>query len=285
MPRFCKLLNGQTEPLGTGPDAGLALTVTMTDDWQQGHAAFGGIQGAIGALAMRQAVGDEPPLRALQMTFIGQVGSGPVRAEASVVRRGRNITHAQCRLLSAGKVAALLVGVYGAARPSQARLPMPMPDDIKPVDAVREAEFQPGRMPEFLRHYAQRWAGGSRMFSAQPPKPARMWARLREAVALPDAPVPAVLATPVMREASLVALADLPPSPVLSMLDRPAAGASLTWLLEFALDPRTFDPARWVLLQTESRYADEGYSSQTARLWDIEGHAVGVSHQTTAIFG
>jgi acyl-CoA thioesterase len=285
MPRFCELLNGQTEPLGNGPDAGLALTVTMTDDWQQGHAAFGGIQGAIGALAMRQVVGDEPPLRALQMTFIGQVGSGPVRAEASVVRRGRNITHAQCRLLSAGKVAALLVGVYGAARPSQARLPMPMPDDIKPVDAVREAEFQPGRMPEFLRHYAQRWAGGSRMFSAQPPKPARMWARLREAVALPDAPVAAVLATPVMREASLVALADLPPSPVLSMLDRPAAGASLTWLLEFSLDPRTFDPARWVLLQTESRYADEGYSSQTARLWDIEGRAVGVSHQTTAIFG
>ncbi|MCX7203659.1 MAG: thioesterase family protein [Burkholderiales bacterium] len=277
MPRFCELLNGQTEPLGTGPDAGLALTVTMTDDWQQGHAAFGGIQGAIGALAMRQVVGEEPPLRALQMTFIGQVGSGPVRAEASVVRRGRNITHAQCRLLSAGKVAALLVGVYGAARSSQARLPMPMP--------VREAEFQPGRMPEFLRHYAQRWAGGTRMFSAQPRKPARMWARLREAVAGPDGAVPAVLATPAMREASLVALADLPPSPVLSMLDRPAAGASLTWLLEFSLDPRTFDPGRWVLLQTESRYADEGYSSQTARLWDIEGRAVGVSHQTTAIFG
>jgi acyl-CoA thioesterase len=93
------------------------------------------------------------------------------------------------------------------------------------------------------------------------------------------------LNTPLLREASLVALSDLPPSPVLSMLERSAPGASLTWLLEFALDPRGFDPATWVMLQTESRYADEGYSSQTARLWDIDGRAVGVSHQTTAIFG
>lgn len=285
MPSFCELLDGQTRAAGDAADAGLVLTVTMTDDWQQGHAAFGGIQGAIGAAAMRRVVGDEPPLRALQMTFIGQVGSGPVQAEASVVRRGRNITHAQCRLLSAGKVAALLVGVYGAPRPSQARLAMPMPDDIKPVDAVREADFQPGRMPEFLQHYAQCWAGGSRMFTGTLPKPSRMWARLREAVARPGFEVTGALSTPLLREASLVALSDLPPSPVLSMLERSAPGASLTWLLEFALDPRGFDPATWVMLQTESRYADEGYSSQTARLWDIDGRAVGVSHQTTAIFG
>jgi len=285
MPSFCDLLDGSFGPLGDAPDAGVSLNVSMTADWQQGHGAFGGIQGAIGALAMREAVGEEPPLRALQMTFIAQVGSGPVQAEASVVRRGRNITHAQCRLISGGKVAALLVGVYGAARPSQAELPMPMPDDLKPFDATREAEFQPGRMPEFLRHYAQRWAGGSRMFSSQLPKPSRMWARLREAVAVPgQAPAPALL-RPAMREASLVALADLPPSPVLSMLDRAAPGASLTWLLEFMLDPRGFDPATWVLLQTESRHASQGYSSQTARLWDIDGRAVGVAHQTTAIFG
>jgi hypothetical protein len=40
-----------------------------------------------------------------------------------------------------------------------------------------------------------------------------------------------------------------------------------------------------VLLQTESRFADEGNNSQTARMWDLDGQAVGVSHQTTAIFG
>ena len=123
------------------------------------------------------------------------------------------------------------------------------------------------------------------MYTSAPPKPARMWARLREAVAGESGAVHLALSSPRMREANLVALADLPPAPVLSMLDRPAPGASLTWLLEFALDPREFDPSQWVLLQTESRFAAEGYNSQTARMWDRQGRAVGVSHQTTAIFG
>lgn len=285
MQRFSELLSPPAEPVPGSPNEAVVLTVNMTDDWQQGRAAFGGIQGAIGAVAMRAAVGDDLPLRALQMTFIAAVDSGPVRAEASIVRRGRNITHAQCTLLSGGKVAGLLVGVYGAARPSQARLPMPVPQDLKPFDSLKDVPFMPGRMPEFLRHYMQRWAGGTRMFTSSAPKPARMWARLREAVPGSDHQAQAALSTPVMREASLVALADLPPSPVLSMLDRPAPGASLTWLLEFTIDPRTFDAARWVLLQTESRFADEGYNSQTARLWDFDGQALGVSHQTTAIFG
>jgi len=285
MPSFVQLLEGAFEPLGESPDSGQRFTVTMTDDWQQGRAAFGGIQGAIGALAMREVVGDAQVLRALQMTFVGPIGSGPVQADATLVRRGRNVTHAQCVLHSAGAVAGIIVGVYGAARASKAVLPMLMPDDIKPVDTLQDAPFMPGAMPQFLRHYIQRWAGGTRMFTSAPPKPARMWARLREAVEVDSAPVHEALGIPRMREANLVALADLPPSPVLSMLDRPAPGASLTWLLEFALDPRDFDPSQWVLLQTESRFAADGYNSQTARMWDQHGRAVGVSHQTTAIFG
>jgi len=285
MPSFVQLLEGAFEPLGESSESGQRFTVTMTDDWQQGRVAFGGIQGAIGTLAMREVVGDAGVLRALQMTFVGPIVSGPVQADATIVRRGRNITHAQCVLTSAGVVAGIIVGVYGAARESKAVLPMLMPDDIRPVDTLQDAPFMQGLMPQFLRHYMQRWAGGTRMYTSAPPKPARMWARLREAVADESGSVHQSLGTPRMREASLVALADLPPSPVLSMLDRPAPGASLTWLLEFALDPREFDPSQWVLLQTESRFAADGYNSQTARMWDRQGRAVGVSHQTTAIFG
>jgi hypothetical protein len=231
------------------------------------------------------------------MTFVAAIVAGPTRAEAWVIRRGLNITHVQCHLHAGSEVAGVLVGVYGASRPSQAVLPMPLPDDLRPFDTLKEVEFSSGRMPEFLRHYQQRWAGGARMFSASPPRPTRMWARLREAApGLGAEPGQAVAGlegggeprgplSPELREASLVALADLPPSPVLSMLDRSAPGASLTWLLEFPMNPMQFDPAQWVLIQTDSRYAGEGYNSQTARLWTQDGQAVGVSHQTTAIFG
>ncbi len=285
MPAFSELLDHPIQPAPQLGLQGCIFEAPMTHDWTQGRGAFGGIQGAIAARAMRAAVGPDLPLRALQMTFVAAIPAGPTRAEAWVVRRGRNITHVQCHLHAGAEVAGVLVGVYGASRPSQAVLGMPIPEDLRPFETLKEVPFTPGRMPEFLRHYQQRWAGGARMFSASPPRPTRMWARLREAVPELSPDVPSSALSPELREASLVALADLPPSPVLSMLDHSAPGASLTWLLEFPVDPMQFDPAQWVLIQTDSRYAGQGYNSQTARLWTRDGQAVGVSHQTTAIFG
>jgi acyl-CoA thioesterase len=255
------------------------LPAQVTPDWLHGRASFGGIQGAFGAVAMRAVVGDALPLRALQVTFVMAVGEGPAHAEASLIRQGRAVTHAQCRLFSNGRLAATMVGLYGAARESRAQIDMLMPDDIKPVDAIANAPFVPGKMPDFLRHFDQRWAGGTRLYSATAPKPSRMWARLHAG----EEQGPLAAAT--LAEASLTAIADLPPPPALSMLDGFAPGASLTWLLEFAVDPRTVDPATWLLMQTEARYAGEGYSSQTARIWDSTGRAIAVSHQTTALFG
>lgn len=285
MPAFSELL---ASPIHPAPELGLQGCIyqpAMTHDWTQGRGAFGGIQGAIAARAMRAAVGPQLPLRALQMTFVAAIPAGPTRAEAWVVRQGRNITHVQCHLHAGDEVAGVLVGVYGASRASVAVLPMPMPDDLRPFDTLKEVPFSSGRIPEFLQHYQQRWAGGARMFSASPPRPTRMWARLREAVPGLTPISPSDWLSPELREASLVALADLPPSPVLSMLDRAAPGASLTWLLEFPFDPMQFDPEQWVMIQTDTRYAGDGYNSQTARLWTADGQAVGVSHQTTAIFG
>jgi acyl-CoA hydrolase len=199
------------------------------------------------------------------------------------VRAGRAVTHAQCTLYSGDRVAGLLVGLFGASRASQARLDMPMPADVKPYRDAQDVPFMPERMPGFLRAYRQRWVGGARPYSATPPKPARMWAQLREAS--PDeGEAPAALGAPGVREANVVALADMPPSPVMSTLTRRAPGASLTWLLELLADPRTVDPRAWLLLHTETRHAAEGYTSQTARVWDADGRPVAVSHQTTAIF-
>jgi acyl-CoA thioesterase len=274
-----------TRPAGRLAGDGAAFEVEVTDDWLQGKAAFGGLQGAVALRALRAAVGDGPPLRALQMTFVAAALAGPLRAEAMVVRRGRAVTHASCTLRGGDdQIVGLLVGMFGDPRPSQAHFDMVMPEGLKRPPELRETPFMPAVMPGFLRHFRQRWAGGAVPYSGQPPRPASMWARLREAS--PDqGAVPAVLAGADAREAGLVAVCDLPPSPVLSMLPSRAPGASLTWLLELLDDPRGYDLAGWLLLQTETRHAADGYSSQTARVWDEGGRAVAVSHQTTAIFG
>lgn len=265
--------------------AGATLQVDVTPDWLQGRSPFGGLQGAIGARAMRAAVGDDGPmLRALQTTFVAAAEPGPLQAHAQVVRRGRSITHVQCTLANDAGTMAILVGMYGEPRSSQVSLPMTMPADVRPPEVLREVPFIAGAMPDFLRYFRQRWITGSIPYTGQPYKPTAMWSRLREA-SPDDAEPPAAYADPALREAALVALTDMPPSPVLAMLPRRAPGASLTWLLEPIADPRTVDPSEWLLMMTETRHAADGYTSQTARMWGLSGRPVAVSHQTTAIFG
>jgi acyl-CoA thioesterase len=293
MTPFSAFAAAPISPLADDPDGGVVLPTTMSADWLQGRVAFGGIQGALAALAMREAVGAEaPPLRALQFTFIGPIEAGAVSAEARVLRRGRGITHAQCRLASAGRTAALAVGLYGASRDTLARQAMPAPEGVRPIEALHDAPFLPERMPGFLRHYQMRWATGALPFTGKPPRPSQLWARLRDQPIV-DADGTAAGAQRVAahpgdaagREANLVALGDLPASPVLSMLARPAPGASLTWLLECLIDPRAWDPRAWLLIETVTRHAEAGFTSQTARIWDAQGLPVAVSHQTTAVFG
>jgi acyl-coenzyme A thioesterase PaaI-like protein len=260
----------------------------VTPDWLQGRVAFGGVQGAFVAIAMRAAAGPALPLRALQMTFVASVDPGEVRAEAVVLRRGRAITHVQCTLLSAGRPAAIGVGLYGASRASRAVVDMTMPE-LRAAAELRESPYLPDRMPGFLQHYRQRWAGGSVPYSGSAPKPTAMWARLREATAGDDpgpgdAAAPAALDAAHVREANVIAICDLPASPAMAMLTQRAPGASLTWLLELLADPREVDPRAWLMLHTEARHAAAGYTSQTARVWDDARRPVAVSHQTTAIF-
>lgn len=288
MPAFSTLMSF---PIDVRPDEGLGtacLTLPIGADWLQGRVAFGGLQGAAMVRAMRAAVGDEPALRAVQVTFIGAVDPGEARAEARVVRRGRAITHAQATLHAGGRPAALAVGLFGAPRDSVVQVAMPMPA-LRPPGELKEVPFLPERMPGFLQHYRQRWATGSPPYSGAPPKPTGMWARLAE-VTEADAtgpghrPLPPALDVPAAREANAVALADLPPSPALSVLTQRTPGASLTWLLEYIADPRRFDPRDWSMLYTETRHAAAGYTSQTARIWSEAGVPLAVSHQTTAIF-
>jgi acyl-CoA thioesterase len=283
---------------------------TVTDDWLQGKSAFGGLQGALGVRAMRAVVDAALPLRALQVTFIASVGAGNVRVVAERVRQGRAVTHAQCRMESGGQTAALMVGLFGAPRASQARLPMaPPPAGVKRRGDATEAAYVRGVTPPFLQHYRTCWVEGERPFSSSPPRPHGLWARLRDlppASEPPDAaaskPPDAAASDPVdapasdrgaaagrlgvaaFNELNLIALADLPPSPVLSMLAARAPGASLTWLLEFLVDPRGFDSDGWLLIRTDARAAGDGYSSQTALIWDESDHGVAVSHQTVAVF-
>lgn len=246
-------------------------STTVPDDWAQGRTVFGGMQVALMVRAMRAARGTAPlpPLRSLQATFVGPLPTGrPVLMRAETLRTGRSATHVRCDLVHSGSLACTAVAIFGAARPSRVAVDIAKP--VPPVgpDAITDPS---GLAPEFARHMQLRWAAGSPPYSGQDHASSLIYARLAD---------PRCSA-----EDALIALADAPPTPSLSMLTTPAPASSVNWMLEFIGDPRLLDRARWALIGTEVRAGADGYLSQTSVLWGPDGHAFTVSHQTVAIYG
>ena len=86
-------------------------------------------------------------------------------------------------------------------------------------------------------------------------------------------------------EDALLALADVIPTPVLSMLTQPTPASSLSWMIEVLRDPARLDLHDWCLIDTEVRAGTDGYLSQTSVLYGADRHAYAVSHQTVGVFG
>lgn len=246
-------------------------TADIHEDWMQGRTVFGGLQVALAVRAMRGLLDPGPPLRSLQATFIAPLPGGRVALGADVLRRGRSATHVRCNLLlDDGTVACTIVAIFGAARPSAFVREIPRPQvDVAP-EALPDMPYVPGIAPSFLQHMQLRWARGTLPYSGYHDPRTIIYARVRE----PDC-------TP---EEALIALADVIPTPAISMLRKPAPASSLNWTLELLGDPAKLDVNDWSLIDTEVRAGIDGYLSQTSVLWGSTGHAFSVSHQTVGIF-
>ena len=155
---FSELLNSLT---ADGPHCSL----TVADDWLQGRATFGGLVAAVGNEAMRQLVPRDRPLRSLQTTFVGPASAGAWRISARVLRVGKAVTLAHCEVLDGDQVAAVQVGVYGAAAHRWSASSRRSLRRRGSVEDINEVRFQPGRTPPFLQHFAVRWAQGAKPFS------------------------------------------------------------------------------------------------------------------------
>ena len=137
-------------------------------------------------------------------------------------------------------------------------------------DASRSVAGSP-LSPAFLRHFEVRVARGAQPYSGYAEPRSLIYARLRDREC--------------GSEDALLALADVIPTPVLSMLVEPAPASSVNWMIEVLRDPAYLDLHDWVLIDTEVRAGTAGYLSQTSVLYGTDGHAYSVSHQTVAVFG
>ena len=112
---FAALLAARTFAPGSA-----SVTFVIPEDWQQGRTTFGGLIATLAVQAMRDVAGGAwdagVALRALQVSFIGPVDKGPVRVDVQVLREGKSVRQVQALVVQGGQTAALLLGVFGAAR-------------------------------------------------------------------------------------------------------------------------------------------------------------------------
>ena len=244
--------------------------ITVTEDWGQGRATFGGLIAAAGNEAMRRLVASDRPLRSLQTTFVGPASAGTWSMHARVLRVGRAVTLAHCDILDGDQVAAIQVGVYGLARQSIVTVRPKVNEAPRKIEEINEMRFQPERSPPFLQHFAHRWALGAKPFSGTRSN-SICFIRHRD-------PSP-------LTESHIVALVDCIPTPALSMMTAPAPASSLVWNLEFFEHEFAFSPEEWWRIDTDVDAATEGYVNQTGLLLDPKGQPVALSRQVFAVFG
>jgi acyl-CoA thioesterase len=238
-------------------------------DWMQGRSVFGGLQIAFALQAMRELV-PEVPLRTLQATFVAPV-AGSVRARAQVLRTGKSATHVEARLGDDGSTQTIVIGVFGTARSSQvSRVPAPRSLDAS-EPAKFEVPFGTSGGPSFLQHFRARWLRGQPPFSS-----GRESEQVIELATDDDGPV---------SEAMIVALADFIPPIAFSFLGAPAAGSTLTWMLELLTDRFDQLPNAGFRVEAEMVAAGDGYTSQAVKLFAASGEAIALGHQSMLVFG
>jgi acyl-CoA thioesterase len=246
------------------------LVVTVSEDWLQGRATFGGLVAAVGNEAMRKFVARDRPLRSLQTTFVGPAGPGDWKLRARVLRAGKAVTLAQCEVLEGDQVVAVQTGVYGADRESAVLV---KPSPVAPprgVDEINELRYTPDQAPAFVQHFALRFALGAKPFTSTR-SPSKVYIRHRD-------PSP-------LTESHIVALVDCIPTPALSMFKAPAPGSSLVWTLDFFEHDLEFSPEAWWRIDTDIDAATGGYVNQTGVLHDPNGRPVALSRQLFVVFG
>lgn len=243
-------------------------SVHVSDDWLQGRSVFGGLQAALALRAMRTLV-PGAPLRTLQTTFIAPVPGGEIWARAKILRTGKSATHVEARLEEGNQTLAIVIGVFGAARPSTVAVAPQQPAVENPKSIA--FPFMPGFTPNFTQHFTSRWLRGKPPFTGDTVTEQVIEINMKDSGNT--------------TEAHVLAIADLIPPVALSLLKKPAAGSSMTWMMEFMTDRFGELPLDGWRVDATLVAASDGYTSQSAIVWGPGGVPVALSRQSMVVFG
>jgi hypothetical protein len=86
-------------------------------------------------------------------------------------------------------------------------------------------------------------------------------------------------------EATIMAMADFIPPIAFSQLSAPAAGSTVSWMLEMLVDRVDHLPTSGFRVEAEMVAARDGYTSQAVKLFAASGEPIALGHQSMLVFG
>ena len=85
-------------------------------------------------------------------------------------------------------------------------------------------------------------------------------------------------------EAHLLALVDAWPPATLPWLNKPAAGSTLTWTIEFVQPVASLSTLDWCKYCAVIEHSRDGYGHTAACTWNAAGELLAISRQTVTVF-
>ncbi|WP_182334334.1 thioesterase family protein [Stenotrophomonas acidaminiphila] len=247
------------------PEKGLELP----DGWRQGRTAYGGIVTALGVVAaIRSHDGPMPPLRSVQVAFIGPA-VGQLQFRPQLLREGSSVVNVGVDVLADGALAARQMLVFGRARDSAVVHAFGELPPVAGPDAC--GEFPMADMPfapAFTRNFQMRPAGGALPLSGATRPELLIWVKHVDAAGVD----PAV---------ALVAMGDALPPAAFTSFTGAAPISSINWSFDL-LEPAPV--GEWFLLRSFSQHARDGYSSQDMQVWNARGRLLMRGRQSVAVF-
>lgn len=246
-----------------------AYKIEVGDNWKQGRTAFGGLTAALLLEAVQNDYPDLPPLRTLQVNFIGPA-EGEIQVSHKLLRKGKNNVsfYAEANSDLGNGTHALMT--FGVGRDMQRDMDYPVKQiDVQPEDLPFVQS--PPEAPRFLDNMDRRWVSGPRFMDGSDTPDVLVWGRLADEKARAGGMTPLILLT------------DTPPAALTFIKGPVRALSSMNWNINMLTDDYTTRDGWW-LMRSATRFVKDGYSSQLIQVWNSEGRRVMDAMQHQAIF-
>ncbi len=246
------------------------LEIDLDDSWRQGRTVYGGLTAGLSLAAATRDHADLPPLRSMQITFVGPVTETPTFT-TRLLRQGRNVSSILVEGLAEGKTVSMATLMFGKSRESHIVQDLPMPDCPSPKDTPPfHPEEHLASVPGFAHHYDLLHIEGDRPFTGSDRGYIRCWTRHKDPLSWGSTD-------------SFICLGDVMPPSAFPMFKTMGPISSMNWQMNMLVDDVSSDDG-WYQIETILNAAAGGYCTQLMRFWNRKGDLIAEGMQSVAVF-